>query len=148
MPPEEAGPATAALADVSIPLGILAPSAARAVVRRCLVERAPSSLIEEAQLLISELVTNSVRHSGAPEGDDIGVRVHLWRGMCRLEVEDQGCDGVIGAGRPGSAVASGIGLNLVQALSERWGVVRVPDGPTRVWAQLPCGGESRSRRVD
>jgi hypothetical protein len=32
---------------------------------------------------------------------------------------------------------SGMGLNLVAALSERWGVVRSAEGPTRVWAQLP-----------
>jgi hypothetical protein len=31
----------------------------------------------------------------------------------------------------------GMGLNLVQMLSERWGVVRAAEGPTRVWAQLP-----------
>jgi hypothetical protein len=30
-----------------------------------------------------------------------------------------------------------MGLNLVQMLSERWGVVRTAEGPTRVWAQLP-----------
>jgi len=27
----------------------------------------------------------------------------------------------------------------VQQLSERWGLVRASDGPTRVWAQLHCG---------
>jgi hypothetical protein len=26
----------------------------------------------------------------------------------------------------------------VQLLSQRWGVVRTADGPTRVWAQLSC----------
>jgi hypothetical protein len=31
-----------------------------------------------------------------------------------------------------------MGLNLVQMLSQRWGVIRPPEGPTRVWAQLAC----------
>jgi hypothetical protein len=31
-----------------------------------------------------------------------------------------------------------MGLNLVQMLSQRWGVIRPPEGPTRVWAQLSC----------
>ena len=31
-----------------------------------------------------------------------------------------------------------MGLNLVQMLSERWGVVRAAEGPTCVWAQLLC----------
>ena len=29
------------------------------------------------------------------------------------------------------------GLHLVQALSERWGIVRAAEGPTCVWVQLP-----------
>ena len=32
-----------------------------------------------------------------------------------------------------------MGLNLVETISERWGLVRAADGPTRVWAQLRCG---------
>jgi hypothetical protein len=31
----------------------------------------------------------------------------------------------------------GMGLQMVQTLSERWGVVRAAEGPTCVWAQLP-----------
>jgi len=31
----------------------------------------------------------------------------------------------------------GMGLHLVQTLSERWGVVRSAEGPTCVWVQLP-----------
>jgi serine/threonine-protein kinase RsbW len=148
MPSEQIGPAATELADVSIPLGVQAPGAARAVVMRCLAERASSFVIEDAQLLVSELVTNSLRHSGVRDGDDVAVRVHLWHDALRLEVEDRGADGVIAPRPPDPAAGSGLGLNLVQALSERWGVVRSPDGPTRVWAQLPCHGESRSRRPD
>ena len=129
----------AELASVTIPLDVQAPGLARTVVVRCLAEHVVAPVLENAQLLVSELVTNSVRHSGAPEGDDLVVRVHLWRGKCRLEVEDQGRDGVIAPRLPDRAGGSGLGLNLVQMLSERWGVIRAPGGPTRVWAQLPCG---------
>ena len=31
-----------------------------------------------------------------------------------------------------------MGLNMVQSLSERWGLARAADGPTQVWAQLQC----------
>jgi anti-sigma regulatory factor (Ser/Thr protein kinase) len=126
------------LGEVAIPLDVRAPGAARAVVVRCLADHVASSVLDDAQLLVSELVTNSVRHSGAPEGDDVLVRVHLWRDMCRLEVEDHGRHGVIAPGPPDRAAGSGMGLNLVQMLSQRWGVIRPPDGPTRVWAQLSC----------
>jgi len=90
-----------------------------------------------AQLLASELVTNSVRHSGVPEGAAIVVRVHLSSGICRLEVEDPGHEGVI-APRPADPRRGGMGLNLLATLSESWGVIRAAAGPTRVWARLPC----------
>ena len=128
----------AELTEVAIPLDVRAPGAARTVVVRCLADYVASSVLDDAQLLVSELVTNSVRHSGAPEGDDVVVRVHLWRDMCRLEVEDHGRDGVIAPRPADRAAGSGMGLNLVQMLSQRWGVIRPPDGPTRVWAQLEC----------
>jgi anti-sigma regulatory factor (Ser/Thr protein kinase) len=126
----------AELTEVAIPLDVRAPGAARTVVVQCLADHVPSSVLDNAQLLVSELVTNSVRHSGAPEGDHVVVRVHVWREMCRLEVEDPGRDGVIAPRPPDRAADSG--LNLVKMLSQRWGVLRPPDGPTRVWAQLPC----------
>jgi anti-sigma regulatory factor (Ser/Thr protein kinase) len=130
----------AELASVTIPLDVQAPGLARTVVVRCLAEHVVSPVLENAQLLVSELVTNSLCHSGAPEDDELVVRVHLWRGKCRLEVEDQGRnDRAIAPRLPDRAAGSGLGLNLVQMLSERWGVIRPPGGPTRVWAQLPCG---------
>ena len=128
----------AELTEVAIPLDVRAPGAARTVVTSCLADYVAPSVLEDAQLLVSELVTNSVRHSGAREGDDVVVRVHLWRDMCRLEVEDHGRDGVIAPRPLDPAAGCGMGLNLVQMLSQRWGVIRPPDGPTRVWAQLSC----------
>jgi anti-sigma regulatory factor (Ser/Thr protein kinase) len=126
------------LAEVAIPFGPDAPGVARTTVERSLAGQVASSVLENARLLASELVTNSVRHSGAGDGAVVVLRVNLWRDACRLEVEDPGSDGVI-APRPQDRVnGTGMGLNLVQLLSERWGVVRAGDGPTRVWAQLSC----------
>ena len=68
---------------------------ARSVVADCLADQVAPCVLETALLLVSELVTNSVRHSGVPEGEDIVVRVHLWRDGCRVEVEDPGRNGVI-----------------------------------------------------
>jgi anti-sigma regulatory factor (Ser/Thr protein kinase) len=128
----------AELAEVAIPFGSTAPGAARTVIERCLTDQVASSVLENARLLMSELVTNSVRHRGAADGDVVIVRVHLWRDVCRLEVEDPGSDGVIAPKSHDVGNGSGMGLNLVQMLSERWGVVRAGEGPTRVWAQLSC----------
>ena len=125
-------------AEVAIPLGVQAPGVARRVVADCLADQVAPSVLETALLLVSELVTNSVRHSGVPEGEDIVVRVHLFRDGCRLEVEDPGRDGVIAPQPQDLLRGRGMGLNLVQMLSERWGVVRAAEGPTCVWAQLLC----------
>jgi anti-sigma regulatory factor (Ser/Thr protein kinase) len=124
-------------AEVAIPLGVQAPGVARSVVAEWLADQVARCVLETALLLVSELVTNSVRHSGVPEGEDVVVRVDLWRGGCRLEVEDPGRDGVIAPQPHDLLNGGGMGLNLVQMLSERWGVVRAAEGPTRVWAQLP-----------
>jgi anti-sigma regulatory factor (Ser/Thr protein kinase) len=128
----------AELADVTIPLDARAPGLARTVVASCLGDHVTSAVLDVAQLLVSELATNSLVHSGAAQGDDFVVRVHLWRGTCRLEVEDHGFDGVVAPRTPDPTAGGGMGLNLVEQLSLRWGVIRAPGGPTRVWAQLPC----------
>jgi anti-sigma regulatory factor (Ser/Thr protein kinase) len=118
--------------QVRLPLDGRAPGAARIVVGR-LRGRVPALVLEDALLVVSELVTNSVCHSGASDGA-IVVRVELTGTMVRLEAEDPGRGGVIAPRAPD--LSGGFGLNLVQGLCERWGLERVATGGTRVWAQL------------
>ena len=122
--------------EARLALDVRAPGAARRVVADCLGDRVVSSVFDNAQLLVSELVTNSVRHSGVPAGAELIVSVDLTPGMVRLDVEDPGRGGTVAPHRPDSQAGGGFGLNLVQALSERWGMERVAEGGTRVWAQL------------
>lgn len=122
--------------EVVVAADMGAPCAARQVVARYLGDRVAPSVFDNAQLLISELVTNSVRHSGVVAGEQLTVRVDLAQTWCRVEVEDPGHDGVIAPRPPDRADGSGMGLNLVQMLSERWGLERACEGGTRVWAQL------------
>ena len=126
------------LVEQAIEAGPNAPATARRVVTTALAERVPEPVLANARLVASELVTNSVRHSGIRAGDDVVVRLRMWKDRCRFEVEDPGRDGTIAAQSPDPVKGSGMGLNLVQSLSERWGLVRAADGPTRVWAQLRC----------
>jgi serine/threonine-protein kinase RsbW len=132
--------------EEAVALGTQAPRIARGIVAHALADRVDASVLENAQLVVSELITNSVRHSGVADGEDLVVRLHLWRGACRLEVEDPGHDGVIAAQPPDMLNGAGVGLHLVQMLSERWGVVRAAKGPTRVWAQLACPGSATGGR--
>jgi anti-sigma regulatory factor (Ser/Thr protein kinase) len=86
---------------------------------------------EDADLLITELVSNAVKYGG--EGD---VTVHFERAAeCfRAEVVDQGDGFVI---EPEGAVdwkaPGGWGIPLVEALSDRWGAHR---GSTHVWFEI------------
>ena len=123
-------------AEVHFGLDAQAPGAARRVVADRLAERVSPAMRDDAQLVVSELVTNSLTHSGASVGEGVVVRIELTSSMLRLEVEDAGRGGMIGPRAANVETGGGFGLNLVQALSERWGVERVAAGGTRVWAQL------------
>jgi serine/threonine-protein kinase RsbW len=122
---------------VRLPCDARAPGAARIVVAQSLRDRVAADVLERAQLLVTELVTNSVRHSGARPEDAVIVRVSLGRTTVRLEVEDCGRGGVIAPRPPDLDGGGGFGLQLVQTLSERWGLERAAHGATIVWAQLP-----------
>jgi anti-sigma regulatory factor (Ser/Thr protein kinase) len=119
---------------VRLPLDERAPGAARIVVGDSLRAHVAPGVLAMAELLITELVTNSVLHSGGNAGETVGVRVELDRHAIRLEVQDPGRQAAArdGDGRPGQ----GFGLRLVAALSERWGLEHVAEGETRAWAQL------------
>jgi anti-sigma regulatory factor (Ser/Thr protein kinase) len=127
------------LVELVVEPGPRAPGIARQAIAGALADRVAEPVLANAQLVMSELVTNSVRHSGAPDGDELVVRVRVWRDHCRLEVEDSGHEGVIAPQPPDLDHGGGMGLNLVETISERWGLVRAANGPTRVWAQLRCG---------
>src|SRR5437764_6930104 len=100
---------------------------------------------ENAELLVSELVTNSVRHAGLPSEASIEFTVRASPEVLMVEVADagQGFDHSTPA-RPrvvaGSACASGWGLFLVDRIADRWGAVQM-DGETRVWFELRPGAQ-------
>ena len=75
--------------DVEIRNGVGAPGSARRAVGR-LADRLPQPRLEGLQLLVSELVTNSVRHAGMGPDGRIRVRVRLVHDTIRLEVTDGG----------------------------------------------------------
>ena len=86
---------------------------------------------QDAELLLSEVVSNAVRH-----GEGADIRVHFERddGCFRAEVVDDG-HGFVPGQRDRSDVytAGGWGLPLVETLSDRWGA---HSGSTHVWFEF------------
>ena len=76
--------------EVRVPLDVRAPGAARIVVGECLRDRVAASVLESALLVVSELVTNSVRHGGDSAAGVMVVRVVLTETLVRVEAEDHG----------------------------------------------------------
>jgi anti-sigma regulatory factor (Ser/Thr protein kinase) len=93
------------------------------------------------RLLVTELVNNSLKHSGRPEGDPIDLTVELADRRVRAEVVDRGADAGVIRPAPVAHKESGWGLFLVDQLADDWGYSS--GGPTRVWFELSTGPGAR-----
>src|SRR5436305_299566 len=82
-------------------------------------------------VLVSELVTNAVRHGGAAEDDTIVVHLAIAADILRVEVCDHGPGFTPPAILRPRAEGGGNGLILVERLSSSWGVAG--DDGTCVW---------------
>jgi anti-sigma regulatory factor (Ser/Thr protein kinase) len=94
--------------------------------------------IADLRLVISEVITNAVRHGG--EGDML-VAVTPKEGFLCVQVTDTG-DGF--APRPRAFEPDddgGFGLFLVERLTRRWGLTR-EDSNTRVWFEFDFAAEA------
>ena len=126
--------------EVTHAAGPCAPAAARAAISAWMTGLVSETMLIDAQLLISELVANSVRHADAPADAVIHVRAHVRADVLRLDVGDRGSSGSIARRAPDLQRGGGFGLNLVETLSRRWGVNRVAG--THVWAELALRASS------
>ena len=85
----------------------------------------PPERLEDVQLVVSELVTNSVRHAGLSPDDRISLSIELSTGSVRGRVCDPGPGFVKpSTPRPRSDLSGGWGLPIVEKISDRWGVER------------------------
>jgi anti-sigma regulatory factor (Ser/Thr protein kinase) len=111
-----------------------APAEARRYLRRFHGDLDPE-LFQVLSLLVSELVTNCVRHARAGSGSLILLDAELRPSAVRVEVEDGGPGFRPRAARPDPARGRGFGLYLVDELTDRWGVRATGNG-ARVWFEI------------
>jgi serine/threonine-protein kinase RsbW len=119
--------------QITVLAGPAAPTTARHALTQWLGARTTNGLLADAPLVVSELVTNSLRHAGLPDGGAVRVFAQFTDDVLRLEVEDAGTGGVRRRA-PNRDRGGGFGLNIVDALAARWGVER--DRGTLVWVEL------------
>jgi anti-sigma regulatory factor (Ser/Thr protein kinase) len=119
--------------EFHLPPRTTAPALARATVASAIGPVRPE-VAEQVELLTSEVVTNAIRHSRSDPLAELILRVDASNAHVRIEVLNAGPSFDPPVPSPDLS-GSGLGLFLVDALAEAWGVDR--EGPrTKVWFEI------------
>ncbi|MEU1072080.1 MULTISPECIES: SpoIIE family protein phosphatase [unclassified Streptomyces] len=97
-------------------------------------------LVETVELLVSEVVTNAVRHAHSHQVRLRMVRAETLR--CEVVDDDHTLPMLLHAG---ALDESGRGLRVVSRLAREWGTSRTGGGKT-VWFEVPLPSRGRTRR--
>jgi anti-sigma regulatory factor (Ser/Thr protein kinase) len=111
---------------------------------KSLVEWGLTDVVDNALLLVSELVTNAVQH--APHAG-IGFTATRDEGLLLIEVQDGSADAPVLRHEPADMAESGRGLGLVDSLADDWGWMSQADGTKSTWALItvpPADGSHTS----
>lgn len=126
------------------------PSSVSAVRRQLCAELLASGVYEEiaedATVIVSELISNALRHARPLPSGEIRVDWCRQGDLIRLAVSDGGAMTEPRRARPTLSSLGGRGLSIVETLAERWGVLH-EDGGTTVWATIHCPQRSNGVTV-
>ncbi|MFF8732279.1 ATP-binding protein [Streptomyces sp. NPDC015171] len=109
--------------------------AMRRVTRDSLVARGLECVADDATLVVSELITNAIRHSG---GEWISLTLELRSGVLRIRVHDGvATSRSISLRKPTDDDETGRGLDLVRHIARnRRGAWGLSDGGATTWCEL------------
>ena len=101
----------------------------------------PAPLIEDAVLVLSEILSNALRHARPlPDSDAVQLCWSVGSSGIEIEVSDGGSPTRPRTVDARRSATGGRGLDIVEALSVDWGVAE-QEARTTVWARLGrCGG--------
>ena len=119
--------------SVSLPAAPASVSAARAWLASRCSDLVPPDRLDSLVLILSEIVTNAVRHGGSA-GDVVVAATPKDEFLC-VQVTDGGVGFVPNPGAMASDGNGGFGLFLVERLTRRWGMTR-EGRRTRVWFEF------------
>ena len=94
-----------------------------------------ASAVTDAALVISELLSNALRHAGPLPGAGLRVAWDLDADSVRVSVSDGGGPSQPELAEPTPTTTGGRGLRIVARLSRRWGTLCDEQGTT-VWAEV------------
>jgi serine/threonine-protein kinase RsbW len=98
-------------------------------------------IVDDAKLLASELVANSVRHSRPRAADEVRLQAVLDPDRIVVRVSDPGPGFRPGPGKPvPRPLGGGWGLVLLDRIAARWGVEPSP-GASTVWFEIRISAE-------
>lgn len=121
--------------------GALAASRARRLMEQELAGRVPRRVLPDVALLLTELVSNGVRHGGADERAELHLRFEARPPALHVEVANlDHVAGAVAPRPPDLAEGGGLGLHIVERVASRWGVRA--ERRTAVWFELDCGSDA------
>lgn len=122
------------MSEFHLPPRTTAPKLARATVSTAIGSVRPE-VVEQIELLTSEVVTNAIRHARADPLAEVILRVDASNDHVRVEVLNPGPSFDPPVPSAPDMSGTGLGLFLVDALADAWGVDR--EGPrTKVWFEI------------
>ncbi|MCU1594554.1 MAG: hypothetical protein JWO12_1946 [Frankiales bacterium] len=122
--------------SVPLPSDSSAPAVARRHSSEVLKRWQLRELIEPVLLIVSELVTNAVRHGRPP----VRLGLHRRDSAVRIEVHDCAPD-LSGEPASGEDAESGRGLEIVRALSDAFGIEPSNESGKVAWAHVEGAGQ-------
>lgn len=122
---------------IEIAGGAEAPRRARRWMLGCLARERAGPAREDLEIIVSELVTNSVVHAETDAAQLVRITVAKLEDRWRVAVTDEGSGSVPHLRDPDDGAPGGVGLRIIDRLCLGWGVTRTGAGTTEVWCEVP-----------